>query len=485
MKNINIILLFSIFSTFLFQCKEESNYEQLLRNGHYELYKDMIRQEIITQGDSIMPKKLDSLNFEIERLDRIERDFNKTDVEIQEYISKYVPDITLGEIDTLAQKRFLESKMINNQRKYFKYAAQNLFRIHPEYKKIRDLAEEKKYEGRKLTVGFPLNLHIEKVVKTARSKKSKYILPVVFKIRHTITVDSTAVPAGEIIRCWIPYPKEIPNRQYNIRRINSDPKKHMIPSKHKKMQRTVFFEKKAVKGEETTFFIEYEYTSKAMYVKIDPNKVVPVDKTNIDIQRYLKERPPHIVFNTELKELSKFIVKDETNPYRIAQKIFKWIDNNIPWASAREYSTIRNLSLYPFNEKHGDCGIKTFLFMTLCRINGIPTKWESGWEYKPPEDSMHDWCEAYFEPYGWVPVDVTYGMQDFKDDERKYFYLNGIDSYRLIFNDGYSYNFHPPKKFVRSETVDSQRGEVEWEQGNLYFDKWKWDFKWEIVSTYK
>jgi len=98
---------------------------------------------------------------------------------------------------------------------------------------------------------------------------------------------------------------------------------------------------------------------------------------------------------------------------------------------------------------------------------------------------MHDWCEAYFEPYGWVPVDVTYGMQDFKDDERKYFYLNGIDSYRLIFNDGYSYNFHPPKKFVRSETVDSQRGEVEWEQGNLYFDKWKWDFKWEIVSTYK
>ena len=29
-----------------------------------------------------------------------------------------------------------------------------------------------------------------------------------------------------------------------------------------------------------------------------------------------------------------------------------------------------------------------------------------------------------------------------------------------------------PKKFFRSEPVDLQKGEIEWDGGNLYFDKW-------------
>ena len=57
-----------------------------------------------------------------------------------------------------------------------------------------------------------------------------------------------------------------------------------------------------------------------------------------------------------------------------------------------------------------------------------------------------------------------------------------MDSYRLIFNDDFSVPFDPPKKHLRSETVDSQRGEVEWVGGNLYFDQWDWNMDWRIVS---
>ncbi len=84
---------------------------------------------------------------------------------------------------------------------------------------------------------------------------------------------------------------------------------------------------------------------------------------------------------------------------------------------------------------------------------------------------MHDWGEIYFEPYGWILMDVTYGLRETDDEALKWFYLNGMDSYRLIFNDAYSQNFYPAKIYPRSETIDSQRGEVEWEGGNLYFDK--------------
>jgi hypothetical protein len=88
----------------------------------------------------------------------------------------------------------------------------------------------------------------------------------------------------------------------------------------------------------------------------------------------------------------------------------------------------------------------------------------------------------YFEPYGWMPMDVDYGLRQSEDEQFKWFYLTGMDAYRLIFNDAISQPFSPPKLHHRSETVDSQRGELEWDGGNLYFDQWSWDMDWELVS---
>ena len=41
----------------------------------------------------------------------------------------------------------------------------------------------------------------------------------------------------------------------------------------------------------------------------------------------------------------------------------------------------------------------------------------------------------------------------------------------------------PAKRHFRSETVDSQRGEVEWSGGNLYFDQWDYSFEAKTLST--
>ena len=78
----------------------------------------------------------------------------------------------------------------------------------------------------------------------------------------------------------------------------------------------------------------------------------------------------------------------ETNPYRIAQKLFAAVDR-IPWAGAREYSTISNISDYALHAGHGDCGQQTLLLMTLLRLNGIPTRWQSGWVYSDGELRQH------------------------------------------------------------------------------------------------
>ena len=116
------------------------------------------------------------------------------------------------------------------------------------------------------------------------------------------------------------------------------------------------------------------------------------------------------------------------------------------------------------------------LFMTLCRLNGIPARWETGWT-TGPDKNMHDWCEIYLAPYGWVPADVSYGLVNSESERERWFYLGGIDQHRLVVNTDHNQPLYPAKTFFRSELVDFQRGEVEWRGGNLYFNQWDWNFR--------
>ena len=112
-----------------------------------------------------------------------------------------------------------------------------------------------------------------------------------------------------------------------------------------------------------------------------------------------------------VKKLSETIIGDEKHPYEQAKKLFVWLRTNYPWASAREYSTIDHISDYVIANKHGDCGQLSLLFITLCRYNGIPARWQSGFMLYPNGKNLHDWAEIYFEGIGWIPVDSSFGLQ--------------------------------------------------------------------------
>ena len=101
----------------------------------------------------------------------------------------------------------------------------------------------------------------------------------------------------------------------------------------------------------------------------------------------------------------------------------------------------------------------------------------------PGDEGMHDWTEIYIRPYGWLPVDPYMGIfftsmtEDLDPETRqdlRDFYYGNIDHFRLVANKGHNLKLYPEKKDFRSETVDFQRGEVEWSGGNLYFDRWRW-----------
>lgn len=413
--------------------------------------------------------------YEIERYKRLKLDFTLKEHDLIQNLKKYLINVSIGDIKKWESGHLLEYKIFNNEKYYFKESIPNFFRLYKDNFNIK----ESPLPINKNT--FPLNEHINKVIINILKENKFYVLPVTFKVKHTITVKKDVLPAGEVIRCWIPFPREISGRQINIKLLETEPKNYILAS-NKNLQRTIYFEKKSKKGELTTFYAEYQFTSFATYNDVNPSKI---KKTKISekLLPYLQEEPPHIIFSQDLKELSKKITGNEKNSFNIARKIFEWVYINIPWVSAREYSTIKNISQYALEYRHGDCGIKTMLFITLCRFNNIPARWQSGWEFQPPKSSMHDWCEIYLEPYGWIPVDVTYGVRNSNNDKVKWFYLTSLDSYRLVFNDDMSQEIYPIKTYFKSDSVDSQRGEVEWRGCNLYYNKWNYNFEWEMLDN--
>ncbi len=46
----------------------------------------------------------------------------------------------------------------------------------------------------------------------------------------------------------------------------------------------------------------------------------------------------------------------------------------------------------------GDCGVFALLFITLCRIAGIPARWQSGLAVRPGRVGPHDWAMFYLAP---------------------------------------------------------------------------------------
>jgi transglutaminase-like putative cysteine protease len=417
-----------------------------------------------------------ALDFERERMRRIALDFSLTESEAIARVRQQVPDLTEPEFRAWDATHLLESMRIDGEKRYFNRAPSNLFRLSREAAARRK--DPKPFADGPMETA---NAHHREVRDAAVANGTHSVAPRRVRVTHSIAVDADAVPAGETVRAWLPVPRAIAGQQEGITILSSTPAKHVV-APESTLQRTAYLEQPAVAGQPTKFSISYEVTVFGQYHRIDPARVsAPV--LTPEIAAHTGERPPHIVFTDDIRQFSREVVGEEKHPYRIAQKLFAAVDR-IPWAGAREYSTIPNISDYALKAGHADCGQQTLLLMTLLRLNGIPARWQSGWVYSDGEyDNMHDWGWLYLAPYGWVPMDVTTGRLQSGDPEIDAFYLGGLDAYRIAFNDDYGQPFVPAKRHFRSETVDSQRGEVEWAGGNLYFDRWDYDFEARVISA--
>ncbi len=466
---INAYFIAVVFGILLSACsskKSANNFDRLLKKGNFAL----IEQQI----DSLKKcKNTQWSNFELDSIKQlirgIRRDFSLSEVEMKKQLQKIFPKANDPKIIQWEKSKKLEMRYIDGEKRYFANAVPNLQRL------LTFDANKKKHPGFHVDPN-PRTAsrlkHISEVIAQSTEHRNA-VLPQNMLIAYTLTVKPNVVPAGKIIRCWLPSPREGNLRQTGFHLLKSEPL-HYTLAPNDYQQRTFYMEKIAIKNKPTIFSVQFSIQTKAQYFNLKPGDIHPYDTTSSVYIKNTCERPPHIVFSPKIIALGKQIVGQETNPLKKAEAIYRWINDSIPWASALEYGTIPNIPEYVLTNRHGDCGMHTLLFITLARSQGIPAKWQSGFVIEPGHAGLHDWGEIYYEGIGWVPVDQSYKLQPTDNVKIRNFYMHGIDAFRLIINDDYAQTLYPPKTHPRSEPYDFQRGEVEWEGRNLYFDQWKW-----------
>ena len=446
----------------------EEQIKQTIEMGNFSEARKMIR--LALTNDTLPPDQRWDMNFEIERMDRIERDFSERDTSVLNYIKKYHPQVTPEEINMWESTNALENMVIDGEKRYFHSAGKNLFRI--------DSIAAKFYEGANGRQSDSLDRFLAWYVPTAINSPGK---PVRMKIKYTITVKADEVPDGEAIRVWMPYPRTDVVAHKDIKLITASQPEYIIAPDNI-IHKSIYMEGIAKKGEPTVFGYELSYSSYNQYPSFTPEDLRDYDRESEIYKKYTSEEGDHINFSDGIKKAVEEAVGNESNPYYKVKRIFSWINKNFPWASAREYSTIRNIPEYVLANRHGDCGQVSLLFITMARYAGVPAKWESGWMMHPGNKNLHDWAEVYYEGVGWVPVDQSFGrVFGAPDEESHWFFTKGLDAYRMIVNEGISAPFYPAKIHPRSETVDFQRGEVEWRGENLYFGRWRYKMEIEYL----
>ncbi len=335
--------------------------------------------------------------------------------------------------------------------------------------------------------------------------KEKKSLSLHYHMRASLRIHEDKFVPGRVL-VHLPIPKNC--EQFSgIRIVRAEPETCAVDGEDA-LQRTVSF--CAELKENRTFLVEYEFDTRVCYVEpraeivaraLQPALVhntqgrlaltfrkipgCPGAMSEKEARTYLvygnsaplvvqdlTEQLPHIRFTPFLRSVAAEAAGDEINPYLLAKRVYDYVTSKVAYAYVRSYLTIESIPEYAALCGRGDCGVQALLFITLCRILGIPARWQSGLNATPYRVSSHDWAQFYVAPYGWLFADCSFGGSGYRngDIEKHEFYFGNLDPFRMVANSEFQKDFYPPKKHLRYDPFDNQSGEAEYEDRGLSMD---------------
>ncbi len=403
--------------------------------GEFDLALQLIERRLKEPLPKMLKNRLETERF---LLPKLAGSYTLSHEELLAEMQKRVPDFTAGELDELLLNGKLDFIYIDGQRRYFNRMPGSLLKAIPSLKKraLPDGGAQTDLDG---------------IIRRMKQRD------VVFRYRLRADVKIDDDEPGAVYRIHMPLASRSMQQEPAADVTCSVP---FQADAEDALQRTAYIE-----TTEKEIRLEYTVVQRPRYV--DPldesiHRIIYPDARPVCPEDFI-EQPPHLSFTPYLKALAKELRGEETDPVKTAWRFYDYITSRVIYSFMPSYRLMESGAEYTAINRRGDCGMLALLFIALCRISGIPARWQSGLEAGPCEVGHHDWAEFYSERLGWLPVDCSYGGSAYRagNEERRRFYFGNLDPYRMVANRAYYAPFSPAKKYPRSDPYDSQGGEAE------------------------
>ena len=381
------------------------------------------------------------LLVERERLRRLPLQYPWNRAEAFEKLRELVPDITQDELDACEREGRVNFLYLDGEKRYFLRFHRSLMRF-PDFRARRG----------------------------ENSPASPWLDPVIAQIREQgslgrrITLEASIRPADDAFvpgtyRAWLPLAAETA-QQRRVEVLAGDPDA-VAPADAP--ARTAYWERTLT--ENKPFTLRYRYESRVVYA--DPlNRPAPADAlypaAPAPGPEDLAEDGTFIRFTPYLRALAAEVTAGAQSPAQKAWQIYAFVTTRVKYSFVRQYFCIDDLGEYCAVNLMGDCGLQALLFINLCRIAGIPARWQSGLSIDADGAGDHDWAQFWLEGWGWLFADPSFGGGAYRAgaQDRWRFYFGNLDPTRMAANRVFMAPLQPEEDFLRLDPYDSQEGEI-------------------------
>ena len=372
--------------------------------------------------------------------------FPYTEEDVLRLMQEKIPDFSTEDLARAEQKNLAEWIYVGGKKHYIHNLMRNLMDKDTDLRAragLADVPSEKK----------------ELLLAEIRELKEQGISRRRFHLRASIRLKDTAFEPGMWVRAHLPLPA--PLFQTSDVEILAHSGEQAAIDGADSLFRTICFEERM--QENHSFWAEYAYTVTARYVDLWKKPETDGQPFPEEMREFLDEQYPHIRFTPYLRALAAELTAGADTPLEKARNIYDYITKNIQYSYMRPYALMPDIPQYCARNLRGDCGVQALLFITLCRICGVPARWQSGFYANPEDLGIHDWAMFYIAPYGWLYADPSFGGAAHADgdEERRRFYFGNLDPLRMTANHAFQQKFAVEKRFMPMDPYDNQTGEME------------------------
>ena len=196
-----------------------------------------------------------------------------------------------------------------------------------------------------------------------------------YEVEEQIRLVPHAERPGEMLRLWFPFPVACATQpESEIHLLGSSHPVRLTGTVH----RTAFMEVPCEPG--ATYSVRFSFVNRAKYTDLSHHTPtgIPAGEglTPEELERWTGEQYPHIRFTPLIDGLAEEIRGSETDPLRLARRVYDWICAHVQYSYVRDYLLIDN--------------IPEFVRQTAT-VTAAPWRWHSlrcavGWE-SPPSGS--------------------------------------------------------------------------------------------------